>query len=647
MEYQHSGHKIKLNHSGALPRYVSAIDIESERIDENNGHTHYFHRWRGGSIVSGRYRSGAFRGYQYEEATTREQFWRYLYSRSRPNFTAWVIGRNILSQLVLAGIADEFTESRLHIDKPRSKRIKAGSNGEQAENGALAVLESPPTIIGCRVAETQGRIVFVDILNWFPGYLSPDQTAEGFATFASSPEWHSNVSRRCVSSQRAFHLHKTFAGLMHWVKTNDMGLFRYTASSQAMGAYRHRFMEHPIYVHDNSTIKKLERRGYFGGRSDCFRVAELRDTVFQLDVAALFPSVMQDGYFPHIMHRWEQRPELLHLLPTIDWSASVAEVELYTDKPLYPVRTDLHVIYPTGKFQTVLCGMELQRAFMSGCICKVGSWAEYKLKPLFRRWVTDLWAMRQRYRQDGNKLYEQFTKYIMNSLYGKFAQLTPQWVNVNSDYSLLPFTTESRRNGQTGEWEALRAIGWQVQRLTARVERPSSFYAVAAFVTSAARVRMDNLRSCAGRRNCYYQGVDSLIINKWGLSNLREAGEVSDNTIGRLRLEQSADYLNIRGISDYQIGEKVVLSSRSHQTETNDLGDVRQHKWYIMQHLFRNGPIDHIEERLDPWERRGQYAKGEIQPDGWVEPFELGSPATSEIDGCNPLDSAAEHNSDT
>src|SRR5262249_25560767 len=152
-----------------------------------------------------------------------------------------------------------------------------------------------------------------------------------------------------------------------------------------------------------------------------------------------------------------------------------------------------------------------------------------------------------------------------------------------------------------------RSIGWQVQKQMERTVRPQSFYAIAAFVTAAARARMDGLRTIAGKDNVYYQGVDSLIVNSAGYQQLCTAGEVCDNTLGKLRLQYRSNYGMIRGISDYQIGDRVVLSSRAAQAEVTDNGDVMQHKYYVMQHLFNNGCIDSIDEKVEEWSRRQSY----------------------------------------
>lgn len=638
--FHHSGRKIKPNHSNALPRYILSIAVTT-RKEPHEEHNNWHHvRFVSAAVVSGRLARGKIYNRRCIEFDNSDELWKHIRQFTKVNYTTWLIGHNVLSQLIVTGLPDEFQCGNLSIDRPRSKRKRVDSNGKETDNGALAVIESPPTIIGCRVGETQGRLVIVDILNWFPGGIPTDKESTRPTPIVACPSGDSNERTGSNNSLAAFHIHSLFTNLIEWVSKNDMGLFRYTASSQAMGAYRHRFMKPAIYVHDNNAVQKQERKAYFGGRSDMFKRGLIRETAYQLDCNALFPSVMSNGFFPFYLSRYESRATLLSLLPSIDWSASVAEVEIVTDKPLYPLRTDLHVIYPVGRFSTVLCGQELYRAHKTRCIRKCGSWSEYKLGQLFKDWVAELWKMRQRYKTEHNQLYDTFTKFMMNSLYGKFAQLTPAWINVSSDYSMLPWTTEQRWNCDTEKWDTLRSIGWQTQRLSERTERPTSFYAIAAFVTAAARCRMDLFRNIAGRRNVFYQGVDSLIVNQHGYNWLEMDGCLDQSELGKLRLEHSADFGAIRGISDYELGHKVVLSGRALNAETTNLGEVMQHRHYIKEHLFRDGPINSIVDSLEEWKRTSQYAKGDVQTDGWVEPFVLGGMPTSESDGAKAASTA-------
>lgn len=639
-DFQRSGHKIKLNHSNALPRYLLSIYVESERDTSTSSTVSIANVFKSASITSGRFVTGKFVGKQTTSFVDRVSLWQNIMDYTRPNYTTWIVGYNVLPQLILCGLPNQFQTGEISIDRPRSKRKREDNDEENVHQMGLAVIESPPTIIGCRVSATQGRLVIVDLANWFPGEQSTGKAAEGFAALIDNAAGHNDVPRRRETERYSESLHKTFETLIQWVKDNELGTFRYTASSQAYGAYRHRFMEKQIYVHDNEAIQELERRSYYGGRSEAFRLGSFGNDVFQLDVSGLFPSVMRSWECPYRLLRSEQREELIELEPAIDWSASCANVEIVTDKPLYPFRSDTNVIFPIGRFRTTLCGNELYTAHKRGDISKVGTWAEYKLAPLFNMWVDTLWAMRQNYRTQGNLLYEQFTKRIMNSLYGKFAQLTPAWINLPNDFSMLPWTTEQRHEFTTGEWTKYRSIGWQVQKNVGRKVRPQSFYAISAFVTAAARSRMDFLRHIAGRDNVYYQGVDSLIVSRAGYDRLQEQGEVADNELGKLRLQYQSDHCVIRGISDYEIGSRKVLSSRALNYETTPSGETLQHRYYVMNNLFKNGPIDTIQESIEKWQRHSKYSKGIVGQDGWTAPFELSGSPTSARVGVGSADAA-------
>jgi hypothetical protein len=642
MEFQRTGFKIKRNHSNALPRYILSISVEYETDETKSTSKSLAHKFRSVSVVSGRFVRSGIVGTQSNSFSDVASFWRFVYGFTKPNYTTWIIGDNVLTQLIVCGLPGRFARGEISIDRPRSKRKREDNDEENVFAVGLAVLESPPTIVGCRVGSTQGRIVIVDSRNWFPDGISTGTPAAQQRTARQNAVVDSDNSRLTRNESQATGILGTFETLILWVKDNDMGLFRYTAGSQAMGAFRHRFMSHNIYVHDNTEIQKLERRCYYGGRSEVFKLGTIDGTVRQLDVSSLFPSCMRSGSYPCMLRRSEQREELIELLPSIDWSAACADVEIQTDKPLYPLRTDTNVIFPIGRFTTSLAGSDLYRAYRAGCIRRVGSWAEYKLAPLFTLWVDTLWHMRQEYRRTGNVLYEKFTKQIMNSLYGKFAQLTPAWVNIPGDHSMLPWTNEARRDKASGDWIKYRSIGWEVQRQDKRVERPASFYAISAFVTAEARARMDWLRRVAGKPHVYYQGVDSLIVNKRGYENLVLSDEVAENALGKLRLQYESDYCVIRGVSDYEIGSRVVLSSKSANSEISDDGQCLQHKYYVMNNLFKNGPINTIEEKLEPWVRQSKYNKGIVAQDGWVEPFELGAmPISSGVGVGSPAAAAA------
>lgn len=643
---QSTGHRIKSNHCNCIPRYIVSFDTETLPSPDGESGRRFSHRWRLATAIYARIVDRKPIGTKRVRLSSPAEWWKFLYDLTGPRHTVWVIAHNALFDLVIAALPQEFYESRLVIDAPRSKRTREDNDIDNVHCHGLAVIESPPTILGARCVATQGRIVFVDSLNWFPSSLAALGKAAGLPKHdmpsfdRPDSEWFPYCER---DSEIVF---ATFTKLIQWVADNDMGMFRYTAASQAMSAYRHRFMRHNILVHDNQAIKQIERRAYFGGRTEVFRMGEIRETVHQFDVNSLFPSIMRNGRFPWKLERFEIREEYLPMLPAIDWAASVAEVIIRPGEAMFPYRTKDMVLYPRGQFKTCLCGDELHYAKRKGWIMACRSWSEYALADLFSDWVETLWGMRVNYKLLGNDLYAEFAKRLLNSLYGKFGQLAHEWVNIQGPLPAEPWSQWSHVDLTTGKRICYRSIGWQVQekierrRYTERAiiidgkpateieetttELEGSFPAISAFVTSAARMTMEALRRIAGRANVYYQGVDSLVVTTAGRDNLVAANQVDSDRLGALRWELSTDNGEIYGCSDYRLGDKTVIAGRGKTWFDPEIGQLLQRKFSAANHLFDGKAVDYVAEVSQPWKRQAIYGKGVVGENGWVEPLALG-----------------------
>lgn len=618
---QWTGRKIKRNHSNALPRRIIAYNVETESIQSVVNERRFSHTFKIGHVMTGVCRRDGIEQIKHYRINCPDEFWTMLAKLTAPNHTTWIVSYKALEDMVYTGLTYQFEQAKVVIDWPRSTRQRETNLDDEPHCQGLCVLENPPTILACRCIESSGRFVIVDSCNWFTLPFTDLAKGCGMERLPepketdSMEDWWQRCKRDCEIT------FMSFAELMRWVKTENMGMFRYTAAAQSMAAFRHRFMNHDILVHDNPKVKALERRGYYGGRTEVFRLGTISETCHQLDVNSLFPSVMYDSFVPFLLHRSEFVPCYSDTLPHINWADSIAEVELQTAAANFPERTAKLTIYPTGYFRTVLAGAELEHAFNAGYVKAVRSWAEYKTAILFRDYVETLWRMRQGYKSTGNLLYDLFTKRLLNSLYGKFGQKGPKWVNVNNTMAALPWSRWTEGDGLTGQRVEFRSVGWQVQRQTDNEEIEGSFVAISAFITAAARRRMDWLRWIAEPKNVYYQGVDSLIVNNDGFARLNDYGYVSETDLGKLRLQLSFNTGEIYGCNDYVLGTKTVVSGRSLDWELSETGSILQRKMASVAHLFNGVSVDSVHETLDTWGRVSSYQKGEVQADGWIKPF--------------------------
>ena len=618
-QYQHTGRKMRRNHSNAIPRYVIAFDAETKREQIDMSATLFGHSFRIGVATSCRIRGTESCEFNTQRFTDTESFWQYVYGKTGSNYTTWLVCHNALFDMVIAGFPEELQESRVSIDWPRSIRKREDNNEDNVHCSTMCIIDSPPTVIAVKCQSTQGRLVIVDTMNWFPVSLKTLGTECGIEKLPM-PDWDEPDETWFTYCERDVKITLTsFLKLIAWVKENDLGMFRYTAASQAMSAYRHRFAKHEVFFHDSIPVKQLERKAYYGGRTEVFRRGPTNCTVWQLDTNSLFPSVMRLGEFPSKLVRFELKTSFRPEIPEINWSKSIAEVDMLTIEPIFPMRRNGATIYPVGRFKTSLAGPELALAHKLGCIRGVSSWSEYETEVLFDYWVESIWAMRSEFKQSGNRLYEQFAKRLLNSLYGKFAQRSPQWVNVEGSMAGLPWSSWTEPDSKTGESVSFRSIGWQIQRAQERGEIEGTFPAISAFTTAYARLRMNQLRKIAGRMNCYYQGIDSLIVTREGLQRLELAGEVSETELGRMRIQLHSDTGIIWEKMDYEIGDKVAISGRSTLVEIAEATKAMQRKFAVASLLFRGRPAAEVMEEITPWERQHCGVNGVPSRDGWQE----------------------------
>lgn len=416
-----------------------------------------------------------------------------------------------------------------------------------------------------------------------------------------------------------------FEAMKYWltfITVNDLGCFGVTIPSQAFNAYRHRFMNVNIMIHDNEKVAALERTGYFGGRTECFFIGEVKyKTVYVLDINSQYPYVMRNNTFPSRLRYYTEDTTPAELYNLSDHYAVVANCDLATDVPVYCKRTKDKTLFPIGRFNTTLCTGTFRHAFEHGHIEKVRTASVYSRGYLFKKWVTTLYKLRQKYMAEGNATMVFLVKRLLNCLYGKFGQKSDVIIK-EGQVSQEDYTIELYYDENEARWYKIITIGTLQKVLREKdCEAFNSFPAIAAHVTDYARLYLWELMNKAGRDNVYYTDTDSLYVNHTGYIRLKPY--IDKTELGKLKLEAKADYFKIYGPKDYVIGEKVILKGVPESAIKLEEGVFKCDMFPGVRRDLQKGMLKHycIETRTKHLKRK--YDKGTVLKSGRVIPFSL------------------------
>lgn len=589
-------HYLQPNHRVTMPRYVVVFDVETSAVKCPDGsETHYFRLgWAAYINLDRRIKKPTPTWYAIASV---EGFWTWIESVSPRDGMLWMFAHNArfdlialqgFSTLAARGWDLEFCydEGRTQIFQWRrdGRTIKAVST----TNYFMATLRQIGDLIGLEKLP-------IDFENCDDIYLS---------------EYCQRDTEILLGALLQY---------FEFVSANDLGAFRVTIGGQAMAAYRHRFMEFPVYIHKDKKAQDLEQRAYHGGRCECMKVGTFEGgEYYQLDVNSMYVWLLATRNYPTGLNRVVDNPLISQVQRSLRTQGAIADVDLIATEPKYPVFYRGRNVYPIGQMRAVLTTPELQEALDKDIVQRIHAIAYYKMRPAFNKYAFWAWERRAKYKAESNELYSRLIKDLGNSLYGKFGQ-TDTVQQVVGKCALEDVWREYIRDAQTGETYKMERIGGQVRKVSKGAPSDNSFIAIAAHVTAYGRMWMHRLINLAGRNNCFYCDTDSIIVNRAGYDAL--APERDDLGMGRLKIEKAGKRLVIHARKDYELDDKIIHKGIPAGAKQIAEAMYELRIWPSITSQLRKPAtggytIYPVVKRLSR-----EIADGEVLDDGSIEPF--------------------------
>lgn len=413
-------------------------------------------------------------------------------------------------------------------------------------------------------------------------------------------------------------IEKFILSLLEFIDVHKLGSFRNTLASLALSAYRTRFMDRPPHIHTNQAALNLERKAYYGGRTEAWFIGcKTNQEFYAVDVNSMYPAVMTRTDLPVRLAAHIVRPKISELESYLTNFYTIAKVKLITDEPVYPLKDKGKLLFPIGEFVTYLSHPELIYALSHDHVIQIYELVLYYKAPVFKEFIDYFYNLRLEYTEQGNSSWRFITKIFLNSLYGKFAQQEPIRILIGQDENNLFAITHGMNYEQGFSFKETTWFG-DIYLEYKQGETTFSFPGLSAAITSHARMLLWEYILTAGKGNVYYMDTDSLIVNKAGVDNLRE--HINSTQLGKLKIEAQSSRLLIYGAKDYRMTGK-----KAHKGLRNDAQRITKDQWNQIQ--FKSfmswlNRMEHLEPsaRIRPKRRLHNYTKGRKQLDGRVIP---------------------------
>lgn len=479
-------HRLGKNHAERVPRRLLALAVEAETEWHGDDEQHTLTGWHlslwahtknGKALAS----AGEWHGSTADELTET------IIKATRSDATTWLYAHNLGYALALTWIPDaltaagwELTQHALTADSPWARFRKGHKR---------LVLADSASLLPVRMAA---------MASWQP-------TIDNAACKAQEYPQNTNARPRASSCV----LGASLVRLIEWWTTEHMGSWSVSGAANGWHMLTHKHLRIAPVMKPDDAFDALERRAITGGYHMVSQVGRLHGGPYaEIDLAHAYASVGWQRFMPAKRLGTPRPVERSVAIRSLSSYDVICECRIKTERAVYPVKVGGRVWYPTGEFDTVLCGPELREAERRGELVDTGYGAHYRMSP----WLSDFsgWMVAA---LDGDEYSGQpevlaFLKGISRSVYGRVALRTSEVV-ARYPVKIPGWHMEHGVDLTRGAKDRTMILGGMLERSVMDAPGDNSLPAVLAFIQSYLRLELVHAIECAGGavRQCNTDGM--------------------------------------------------------------------------------------------------------------------------------------------
>lgn len=405
--------------------------------------------------------------------------------------------------------------------------------------------------------------------------------------------------------------------LMRWVEDDDLGNWKLSGAGQSWAAFRHRFMDHRLLVHEVDDARTAERAASHTGRCEAWRHGQLTAGPYtEWDFTAAYCKIGAECDVPIKLAGELFRPTVESVLAQARNRRVLCEVEVTTDVPIAPERTDSGIRWPTGTFPTTVWDNELALAIDAGArVVVVRAWV-YRRAPALRafcRWVLD---GLDGTRDDVDPVVRVALKHWSRALIGRTAARWSRWETCGAR-DVADVSLGRVHDVGAGEVFSMMQLGTQLIRQVGAADNPDAMGAILSWVMAESRVRLWDVMQTCGLDTVVYVDTDSVITDGLGSQRLESA------RLDGLRIKGVWSSIEVRGPRQIIPGARLRAAGVPRSAVRTGADTWEADVWSGLARSLSSGSPDAVEVarrtfRLPGVDRRRKHLAG-----GLTAPFEV------------------------
>lgn len=197
-----------------------------------------------------------------------------------------------------------------------------------------------------------------------------------------SPEWAARSARSDLDT-----ITRAMLDLLDWWDKHELGKWSITGTSTGWHAMRHLPNPHKLVIDPDPVRIAADRKAIYGGRRGAWVIGTRSLGPFlELDFTNAYPSVAAGLPLPNRRGAAFSSMALDNWRLTSERWGIIAEVDIMSTVPRWPVRFPGGTFCPVGSFRTTLAGPEIRDALRLGCLLRVGPGITHQLGYYLAPW---------------------------------------------------------------------------------------------------------------------------------------------------------------------------------------------------------------------------------------------------------------------